>query len=56
MVHIADNNFADIIHFLTRGMAPEEYTSQQNKELVVCATDFSVIARHLYKMGANEIL
>jgi hypothetical protein len=57
VVRVADNHFADIIHFLTdQGMAPEGYTSQQKKELVVCATDFSVIAGHLYKMGSDEIL
>jgi len=37
-------------------MAPEGYTSQQKKELVVRVADFSVIVVHLYKMGANEIL
>jgi len=56
VVRVADDHFVDIIQFLTTGMAPEGYTSQQKKELVVRATDFSVIARHLYKMGADEIL
>eukprot|EP00253_Pinus_taeda_P007444 PITA_07444 len=51
-----DGHFEDIIHFLTTGTAPEGYTIQQKKELVVRAVDFSVIARHLYKMGSNEIL
>lgn len=55
-VRVADNHFADVIHFLTTGMAPEGYTSQQEKELVVHTIDFSVIAGHLYKMGADEIL
>jgi len=32
---IPDNHFSDIIHFLMMGMAPEGYTSQQKKELVV---------------------
>ena len=27
-VHIADNHFVDIIHFLTTGMAPEGYKNQ----------------------------
>jgi len=27
-VHIADNHFADIIHFSTTGTAPKGYTSQ----------------------------
>eukprot|EP00253_Pinus_taeda_P007586 PITA_07586 len=37
-------------------MVPEEYTTQQKKELAVHATDFSVTTGHLYKMGANKIL
>jgi len=49
-VHIVDNHFADIIHFLTTGIAPEGYTSQQKKELIVHATYFVVIAGHFYKM------
>lgn len=55
-MHVADNHFADIIHFLTTGMTPEGYTSQQKKDLVVRTTDFSVIAGHLYKMGLDKIL
>lgn len=27
-VHVADNNFFDIIHFLTTGMAPEGYANK----------------------------
>eukprot|EP00253_Pinus_taeda_P012745 PITA_12745 len=56
IVHVAENNFANIIHFLTMRMAPKGYTSQQSKELVVCMVDFSMIVGHLYKMGAEEIL
>ena len=52
-VKVADNHFADIIHFLTASMTPEGYTSQQKKELVVRMTDFSVIAGNLYKMGVD---
>ena len=37
-------------------MAPSEYTIPQKKQLVVCATEFSLIARQLYKMGPDEIL
>lgn len=53
---IVDNNFTDIIHFLTTRTALEGYTSQQKKGLVVCATDFSIIDDHLYNMGSDEIL
>ena len=56
VVRIADNHFMDIIIFLTTGMAPEGYIDQQKKELVVCATYFSVIVENLYKMGSDEIL
>jgi hypothetical protein len=37
-------------------MATSEYPITQKKQLVVPATDFSLIARQLYKMGSNEIL
>jgi hypothetical protein len=37
-------------------MAPTEYTIPQKKQLVVRATDFSLIAGKLYKMGPDEIL
>lgn len=56
MVYISDNHFADIIHFLTMGMMPKGYMSQQNKELVVRVADFLLIAGHLYKIGSDEIL
>lgn len=56
VAHVEDNHFVDIIHFLTTWMAPKGYTSQKNKELVVCAVDLSVIVGHLYRMGADEIL
>lgn len=55
-VHVADDDFSNIIHFLTKWMVPEGYTNQRKKELVVCATNFFVIAGHLYKMGAYEVL
>ena len=37
-------------------MAPEGYSTQQKKELVVRTADFSAIAGNLYKMGTYEIL
>ena len=55
-VCVTDGHFEDIIHFLTTGTAPEGYSIEQKKELVVRATDFSVIVRHLYKMWTDEIL
>jgi len=56
MVRITDNHFADIIHFLTTGIAPEWYTNEKKRELVVHAAYFCVITRHLYKTRLDEIL
>jgi hypothetical protein len=36
-------------------MAPSEYTITQKKQMVVCAANFSLIARQLYNMGPDEI-
>lgn len=55
-IKVADDHFIDIIQFLSIGMAPAEYTTKQRKELVVQATDFLLIARHLHKMGPDEVL
>lgn len=46
----------DIIQFLAIEMVPTQYTMKQKKELVVRAIDFSLIARHLYKMRLDEVL
>jgi hypothetical protein len=35
---------------------PQEYNTTQKKNLVVRAADYQLIARHLYKMGADNIL
>ena len=35
VVCVADGHFEDIIHFLTTGTMPKEYSVQQKKELVV---------------------
>jgi len=51
-----DGHSEDIIHFLMTSFAPEGYTVYQKQELVVCATDFSVIVEQLYKMGIDKIL
>jgi hypothetical protein len=51
-----DDHFAEIVQFLSTGMAPSEYTIPQKKQLVVCAADFSLIVGQLYKMGPDEIL
>ena len=38
-----DDHFAEIVQFLSTGMAPREYTIIQKKQLVVRAADFSLI-------------
>ena len=55
-IQIADEYYTDIIHFLTTGWAPVEFTKQQKKQLVVKAADFTLITGHLYKLGPNEVL
>lgn len=47
VVHVADDHFEDIIHFLTTVTAPQGYFVQQKKELVISATDFTVIVGHI---------
>src|SRR5882757_9100745 len=42
-IQIADEYYADIIHFLTIGWAPIEFTKQQKNQLVVKATYFTLI-------------
>jgi hypothetical protein len=41
---------------LSIGTALQEYTIVQKKNLVVRATEYQLIAGHLYKMGADNIL
>ena len=55
-IQIADDYYADIIHFLTTGLAPDEFTKQQKRQLVVKAVDFTLIAGHLYNLGLDEFL
>lgn len=55
-IRVFDDNFVDIIQFITTGVSPAEYTTQKKKELVVEETNFSFIVRHFYNMGADEIL
>jgi hypothetical protein len=51
-----DDHFAEIVQFLSTGMAPHEYIVIQKKQLVVHVAYFSLIARQLYKMGPDEML
>ena len=55
-VQIVDEDFADIIEFLSIIFAPRKFTTAQKKNLVVKATNYQLIAGHLYKLGAYKIL
>ena len=55
-IQITHDYYDDIIHFLTIGLTPDEFTKQQKKQLVVKAADFTLIAGHLYKLGPDEVL
>jgi hypothetical protein len=55
-VQIADNYFANIIQYLSISTVSQEYNTAQKKNLVFRVADYQLIARHLYKMGADSIL
>jgi hypothetical protein len=56
LVQVVDEYFADIIQYLSTGTMPQEFNTAQKKNLVVRVADYQLIAGHLYKMGANNIL
>ena len=51
-----DGYFANIVKFLSIGMAPSNMTVAQKKQLVVKVVDYQLIAGNLYKLGADGIL
>ncbi len=53
---MVDEYFQSIVQYLSTGFAPSEMTTQQKKQLVVRATNFTLIAGQLYKMELDEIL
>src|SRR5277367_2492833 len=55
-IQMVDDYFQDIVQFLSTGIAPSGMSTQQKKQLAVKATDFTLIAGQLYKMGLDEIL
>ena len=55
-IQIVDEYYDDIIHFLTTGWAPVEFTKQQKKQLVVKVAKFTLITGQLYKLGPDEVL
>jgi len=48
--------YADIIHFLSTGQFPLEYTEKQKKKLIYKAGPYTMIDGVLYKKGNDEIL
>lgn len=55
-ISIVDDYFSDIVEFLSSRMAPTHYTVSHKKQLVVKASDYQLIAGHLYKRIPDEIL
>ena len=55
-IAITDDHYASIIQFLATGVAPEDMSTSQKKQLVLKASDFQLIVGHLYKLGPDEIL
>ena len=56
MMDDQNKEFNVVIHFLSTRYAPEGFSTNQKKHLVVRAADYTLIARHLYKMGPDKIL
>jgi hypothetical protein len=55
-VQIADEYFANIIEYLSTGVAPQDFSTTQKKNMVVRDADYQIIVDHLYKMDAYSIL
>jgi hypothetical protein len=56
VVQMVDDYFADIMQFLSIGMAPSDMTIAQKKQLVVKAMNYQLFVGKLYKLGADGIL
>jgi len=55
-VEAIPNYLNEIATYLTVGKFPEQYTPVQRRHLVDQAAECQLIARHLYKMGLDEVL
>ena len=53
---MVNDHYEQIIKFLSIGKVSDDFTTSQNKQLVVWAAYFQLIAGELYKMGLAEIL
>jgi len=56
LVHIADEYFANIIEFFSTGFSLKEFNTVHKKNMVFRVVDYQLIAGHLYKFGADNIL
>ena len=55
-IDVIDKEFDDIIHLMNTSYAPKYYTTWKKKQLVVKATDYTLIVGQLYKLGPDQIL
>jgi hypothetical protein len=56
LVHVVDEYFADVIELLSTGVAQQEFSTTQKKNMVVRVAYYQLITGHLYNMGADIIL
>ena len=55
VITILDDQYKDIIYFLSTGFLPTGFTTTQKKQLVTRVADFQLIDGHLYKLVPDEI-
>jgi hypothetical protein len=55
-VQMIDDYFADIVQFLSTGVAPPDFTVAQKKQSIIKAIDYRLIVGNLYKLGTYCIL
>ena len=55
MMDDQNKEFNVVIHFLSTGYTPKGFIIVQKKHLVIKSDDYTLIVRHLYKMGPDEI-
>ena len=54
--NVVTDQFVDIATYLMIGHTPEEWIVMQKKQLVTRVVNYQLIAKQLYKLGADEIL
>jgi hypothetical protein len=55
-VDVIHPEYADIIHYLDKGIFPEAYSEKQKQRLVYRAEPYTLISGLLYKQGKDGIL